>query len=57
MPLCAMGSSHPAVIDPDLAVVMSDLHVGKAWNEQKFWDALVKERHGRRVAFPFAKLA
>ena len=36
LPLSAMGSSHPAVIDPDLAVVMSDLHVGKAWNEQKF---------------------
>lgn len=25
-----------AAVDPDLAVVMSDLHVGKPWNEQKF---------------------
>lgn len=41
LPGCPAGSSRPAGeeprgIDPDLAVVMSDLHVGKSWAEQKF---------------------
>ena len=35
LPGCAVGSSRLAV-DPDLAVVISDLHVGKKWAEQKF---------------------
>ena len=41
LPGCAaesprMDGEGPRGIDPDLAVVMSDLHVGKAWSEQKF---------------------
>ena len=41
LPGCPAGPSRPAGeeprgIDPDLAVVMSDLHVGKSWAEQKF---------------------
>ena len=41
LPGCAaespwMDGEGPRGIDPDLAVVMSDLHVGKSWAEQKF---------------------
>ena len=41
LPGCAaesprMDGEEPRGIDPDLAVVMSDLHVGKSWAEQKF---------------------